>query len=688
MTRDRPDSRSAMAAPAAPSASRARGQALSRRHRFGFAIGLALLALGAQAWSHPMTGPVDPPIAGPQAGAGTQTSGPPPLTRQDLDSWLDGFLPYALARADIAGAVVVVVRDGAVLTEKGYGYADVDAGRRVDPRTTLFRPGSISKLFTWTAVMQLVESGKLDLDADINRYLDFTIPPRDGRPLTLRDLMTHTSGFEDRLKFLFVDDPDRRLSLGDYLKRNLPQRIYPPGEIPAYSNYGAALGGYLVERVSGEPFEAYMERHILRPLGMAHSTFREPLPEALAAGLSRSYERASLPAKAFEIVGPAPAGALSATGDDLARFMIAHLQGGRIGDARILNEATVRLMHAQQREVIPHLKNWTLGFLPDDRNGHAIIGHDGDTVWFHSRLALLPDDNVGILVSLNSRQNDADTISIRHQLVRGFVDRYFPDARTPVATPSTAHRHAAEMAGYYRSAQRAETSFLALAGLLMAVELTAVPDGTLRAGNVTGPAGEPVELREVGSYLWQSAAGDRLAAILRNGRVIGFGIDGDLYAAYERMPNSSSPVWNWPLALASLTLLAVTVVSWPIRSLVQRRRGPRSASTGHRELLQLLVRLTALIDLLAVAVYVEILRKVMGITLLDDRMNIWLRAGQCLSLLGMVGACLSVWNLMTVWRDRYSTRTARVASTLEAFACVAFVWFAISQRLISAGTQF
>ncbi|MGH6909479.1 MAG: serine hydrolase domain-containing protein, partial [Phenylobacterium sp.] len=424
----------------------------------------------------------------------------PSLAKPDLDSWLDGFLPYALARSDIAGAVVVVVKDGEVLTERGYGYADVEAGRKMDPQVTLIRPGSVSKLFTWTAVMQLVEQGKLDLDADINTYLDFKVPPRDGKPITLRNLMTHTPGYEDRFKRIFVDRMDLRPSLAAYVKTTAPTRIHPPGETPAYSNYGAALAGYIVTRVSGEPFDTYVERHIFAPLGMAHSTFREPPPGAMAAQVARAYERASRPAKPFEIVGPAPAGSMSASGDDLARFMIAHLQNGRFGDARILQEATARQMHTPQREIVPHIKSLALGFLSQDRNGHTIIGHAGDTHWSHSQLSLLPDDNVGVFVSLNGRGNDAETSNIRHLLLANFMDRYFPDARPPLPTLPTAKAHAAQMAGEYRSAQRQETSFLAVIGLLTPVKLTAEPDGTLRASNVTGPAGEPEVLREVGPY--------------------------------------------------------------------------------------------------------------------------------------------------------------------------------------------
>ena len=243
---------------------------------------------------------------------------------------------------DIAGAVVVVVRDGQVVTERGFGYADVERARRSIPQRTLFRPGSVSKLFTWTAVMQQVEQGKIDLDADVNRYLDFKIPAYEGKPVTMRQIMTHTAGFEEQLK---DSDRARPAEVPPYdvlLKRWVPKRIFAPGTTPAYSNYATSLAGYIVERVSGEPFDDYVERHIFAPLGMRNSTFRQPLPAQLRPMMATGYQQASGEPVPFEIVGPAPAGSLSSTGADMARFMIAHLNGGELDGQRILQAETAR----------------------------------------------------------------------------------------------------------------------------------------------------------------------------------------------------------------------------------------------------------------------------------------------------------------------------------------------------------
>lgn len=177
------------------------------------------------------------------------------LTTQDLSAFLAGFMNAELQRDDIGGAVVSVVKDGKVLFEKSYGYADLAKKRPVSPEDTLFRPGFVSKLVTSTAVMQLAEQGKLDLDRDVNDYLDFKIPATCAQPVTLRRILTHTAGFEEVVKKLFVSTPAEMIPLAQYLSTHVPARIYPSNTLGAYANYGLALAGYVVQRVSGEPFD-------------------------------------------------------------------------------------------------------------------------------------------------------------------------------------------------------------------------------------------------------------------------------------------------------------------------------------------------------------------------------------------------------------------------------------------------
>src|SRR5256885_12202945 len=188
----------------------------------------------------PLISPPSPPPAKVPPAA-PETSPATALIKQDLEPFLDGLIPSQLRTRNLAGAVVSVVKDGQVLLQKGYGYADLEAKKPVLPDQTLFRPGSISKLFTATAVMQLVEQGKLDLDRDVNDYIDFAIPKTYPDPVTLRRLLTHTAGFQETLKNLFVAHESDLKPVGVYLANQLPSRIFPPGKTPSYSNYGFTL---------------------------------------------------------------------------------------------------------------------------------------------------------------------------------------------------------------------------------------------------------------------------------------------------------------------------------------------------------------------------------------------------------------------------------------------------------------
>ncbi|WP_231733785.1 serine hydrolase domain-containing protein, partial [Sphingomonas sp. CCH9-H8] len=357
------------------------------------ALTVAIPASTQQAPLVPQPAAVAAPAVPPATPAGLDK-----LTKTDVDAWLDGYMPYALARGDIAGAVVVVVKDGAVVTQRGFGYADVAKRAPVDPATTLFRPGSTSKLFTWTAVMQQVEAGKIDLDADINTYLDFKIPPYGDKPITMRHLMTHTAGFEEIIKGLLAFDIQLK-PLGDILKERIPERIYAPGTTPAYSNYATALAGYIVERVSGQSFDTYVERNIFDRLGMRYASFRQPLPAKLKPFMSQGYELGSGKAQRFEIIGMAPAGAMSASGADMAKFMLAFLdQGGPL-----LKPATTAQMLKAQNFSVKGANQMALGFYEDWINGRRAVGHGGDTVYFHTDLKIFPAEKVGIFISVNSQ---------------------------------------------------------------------------------------------------------------------------------------------------------------------------------------------------------------------------------------------------------------------------------------------
>ena len=432
------------------------------------------------------------------------------LSQADLAVFFDGMIPYAIQRANIAGATVAVVAGGKLLFAGGYGYSNVKTRTTVVVDQTLFRPGSISKLFIWTAVMQLVQAGKVNLDRDINSYLDFRIPPKFGRPITMRDLMTHTPGFEDTISQMMPNSAQQLMPLREYLVKHMPQRIFAPGKITAYSNYGATLAGYIVQRISGEPFDEYVEQHIFQPLGMDHSTFEQPPPPALNAKVSQGYdtESAEKP-EGFEYIQVSPAGALSTTALDMARFMIAQLGDGSDGGAPILDAQTLALMHSPQSRMAPGMNGFDLGFYQENRNGLTIIGHGGDTRWFHSDLHLLLNKDVGIFMSFNSAGTHGAAESVRVAIFRAFLKRYFP--YTAPEQPAVAHpsRDAARVAGWYTSSRRI-VSALSILSALTETPVTARPDGGIEVGMLTHLSEAPIVWREVGPLTYREVGGQSL----------------------------------------------------------------------------------------------------------------------------------------------------------------------------------
>ena len=388
-----------------------------------------------------------------------------PTDPAELGAFIDNLMASEMKANQFPGAAVTVVKDGQLFFQKGYGYADLEKQTPVDPSTTIFRIGSTTKLFTWTAVMQLAEQGKLDLEEDINTYLDFKIPGTFPQPITLKHLLSHTPGFEEQNDGHFATRAEELTPLDQYLKTHIPGRVFPPGKIAAYSNYGAALAGYIVERVSGMPLAEYVEKNIFTPLGMTRSTLRQPLPPALAADLSNGYHYAQgegdYVKAGFEYVVDYPAGSASSTATDMAKFMLAHLQNGQLGDARILSEKTAQQMHSQLFTSDPRILGMAYGFFETSINGHRIISHGGDTQFFHSNLWLIPDQNTGIFVATNG----AGGATIATMLIYQYMDHYYPVASSPAPAPSAdfASRVKPYLGTYY-SARRNFTTFESLMG--------------------------------------------------------------------------------------------------------------------------------------------------------------------------------------------------------------------------------
>lgn len=608
----------------------------------------------------------------------------PTLERADLEAWLDGYLPFALQRSQIAGAAITVVRNGEVLLQKGYGYADVAAKKRVDPDKTVFRGESISKVFSATAVMQLVEQGKLDLDADVNRYLDFKIPDAFGQPITLRNLLTHSAGFADVAKNESHIAVDSFPPLAEHLRRRLPPRVFPPGETPAYSNYGASLGGYIVQRVSGELFEDYIQKHILDALGMRHSTCYQPTPAALQADMRKAYDVASGSEMPFELIAERPAGCLSATATDMARFVIAHLQGGQYDGRQILAPQTARLMHARASRVAPHVNGMALGFIQNDRNGRRIIGHDGDGFGSHSDMQLYLDHGVGYFLAFNSDGVDTAAYAVRSSFFEDFTDRYFPAPRPQETTVATAIEHARMADGSYEASRRLR-GILSIFMLFNQVRVEARDDGTIAIA--TPPSGKLQTFHETGPFLWRAIDGSELVEMqLQDGKVAAFHQNPTV--AFLRMPFWRSGAFVLPLLGGGTVVLLLTVVVWPIGALARRHYGRTLALTAREARSRQLARLGALVNVLFLAGWIFLtLNVVSHLYLFNDALDPWLRLLQLIGLLGVLGAAAALWDGWLVVRSGRGWPT-KTWSVVLAVASLTIVWIYFAFHLIGINLDY
>jgi CubicO group peptidase (beta-lactamase class C family) len=612
------------------------------------------------------------------------------LTADDVNAWLDGYMPYALHVGDIAGAVVAVVKDGKVLTERGYGYSDVEKRTPVDPKHTLFRPGSVSKLFTWTAVMQLVEQGKIDLDADVNQYIDFKIPPRDGKPVTMRNIMQHTAGFEEQAKGIMSNDPNPG-GFEALLKQWVPHRVFAPGSTPAYSNYGASLAGYIVQRVSGEPFNAYIEKHIFVPLDMKLSSFRQPLPAELAPLMSKGYPLASEDAGAFEIVGPAPAGSLSSPGEDMAHFMIAHLQDGEYNGNRILSAATARQMHDSPLTLLPPLNRMELGFFETNINGHEVIAHLGDTEHFHTSLHLFLQEGVGFYVSFNSLGKEGAAGGLRGALFEDFADRYFPAGAPPgKVDEKTAAAHAAMLKGSWVNSRGSQSSFLAALDLFSQtrISLNAKGEPVLP---FLGLNGVPRHWVEFAPFVWRDRdSHERLAAQVVDGQIVRFSIDGiSPFMVFDRPAWYQNVGWLRPSFYMSLAALALTAIFWPVTAIVRRRFGATLALDPPSMRAYRQSKIAAILIVAAVAFW----GTTVGL-MLKDFNNLtahfdWVvHLAQLLGIVAFIGGLvLMVLNLRAAWRGqrRWPAKVWSVVLVLSAFIVL---WIAFAFNLIGFGVNY
>lgn len=488
-----------------------------------------------------------------------------PLNKENIAEFADSTFNEELKKFNVPGAVVAVVKDNNVIFEKGYGYSDIDKKIPVDPKTTVFKAASVSKLFTATAVMQLEEKGKVNLKENVNKYLkDFKIQNRYSKPITLETLLTHTAGFDERI----IGEAELKTHVQEKsLKDNLIYHPRPiirePGESPQYSNYGMSVAGHVVENVSCISFDKYIKDNIFKPLDMNNSSFS--FDKETIDKLSPGYDYKNGVYKKVPISGPifSPAGGLTTTADDMTKFMIAHLNHGTYNGTTLLNKDTTENMHKKHFPLDINIPGVCYGFSENYINGVRVISHRGDELGFHSILYLIPESNLGIFISTNGENG----VQICGSIANSFISRYYPksEPKTDIDIKvEFAKSNLKRLEGYYQSSRYPRTEIGKLMLLMFPPINVQSKEDTLI---VKYPGGQDL-YKEIEPLLFKNIEkGDTLAFKSDNQGNISYILTEGSSVAYEKIHWYENPSLHKIIFILFLALFLVTSIAMIIINL-------------------------------------------------------------------------------------------------------------------------
>lgn len=592
----------------------------------------------------------------------------------NLATFVDGMMETQFNLLDISAMTVSIVKDGEIIFSKGYGIQNREKGIPVTADKSLFRIGSTSKLFTWTAVMQQVERGNLDLNADVNIYLNkFQIPATFDEPITLKHILTHTPGFEDGgLGYLINYDPDKASSIRDFLATYIPARVNKPGAYGSYSNYATALAGLIVQNVSGIPFDEYIEKNIYEPLGMDHSSFREPLPDTIIDDMTVGYKREAgiYVAQPYEVLGGVrPAGSMASSADDMAKFMMAHLNGGSYGGAQILKPETTKLMHSVLYKGDDRLAGIAHGFYENYINGHRLVGHGGDTFQFHTDMMIDQEENLGIFVSYQTYSGTKG----RSEFINTFYDQYYPEPLEAITPPDDFNKRADEYAGTYVFWRR-NFSTLEKAMSLAGGEFTIAPSGenTLILSGFEGPR----QFVEIGDNLFRQVDGKLRIAFGEdeNGNIHDLHIDGLPFMDLSRAPGFETAMFKSVLPLISLLLFLTVWTGW-----LYRRKDYKAMQAPERTAIRLSMATSGMN-----VVFVILLGSIMAIYQFEIYENIptILKVSLVLPILILITTIGMAYFAVKAWREDFWRLGRRIHYTLVTAAAVFMAVFYIYWNMI------
>ncbi|MBM7784101.1 serine hydrolase [Tenggerimyces flavus] len=612
---------------------------------------------------------------------GVASAAPPDVTDpEQVKAFLDERVSELLADERIPGAAVSVVARGRPVAAEGYGLANVETKQKVEPDKTLFPIDSVSKLFTATAVMQLVEQGKVDLHTDVNRYLTGTkvsVPNTfEGKPITLAALLTHSAGFEELNAGTFAGTDDDHPDFDTYLKEHQPKRVRPPGILPAYSNYGIALAGFVVQTQSKQTFEQYVQQHILEPLGMKHTTFDQPpspdLKRNLATGHRPDGDHNRPVDDGYDIL--APAGAAVATVTDLSEFMLAHLG---VGQDRILNQVTANEMHSKQFTPDERLPGMAYGFYEGDVSGERTLQHGGDGAGTHGLLTLIPERQAGIYIVVNGDGTGVGGTAVVERLAHEFVRHFYPKpAQAPIVKPAN---RSEQVEGTYRYGRISDTDISrGFAIMETTVTVDAQQDGTLTTtGRMSvDPTRTDVTWLPVDDRLYQEKGGAGKLAFTQasNGETV-MSLGEDPTVGWTKLRWYEQPGLHLAVIVGSLLVL-LTMLAWPVIALV--RRGTRPGRAARLVAGAMLLVLTAFLG--GLAYYLSNID-----TFIDQLLagSTTLNALLTLPLVAAVLGIAVIVNAARAWRKGWWSIAGRVQYSAIALAVLGFFTIAYEYNFLA-----
>ena len=584
-----------------------------------------------------------------------------PLTLEEVELFLDEFMSENMEAYGVPGLAFVMVKDGEVFFSKGYGHANLEKQTPFDPEQTIVRAGSNVKMITALAVMQLVEQGKIDLDVDVNEYLtQLQVPSTFDEPVTARQLLHYTAGFDARFVGIRADSADEIVPLGDYLAEHLTDRVRPPGEFRAYNDMEIALAGLLVEDVSGMTYEQYVREYIFKPLGMDSSSIFLSQEEEQRVALGYRADGQPYPLNYYHLNDAAGAG-FNSTASDLAHFMIMHLENGKFGDVQVIGDEYAEELHTTRFRHHPSLPGIAYAFDETFWGDLRILAKSGGAPGFQNRMLLIPDENVGIYFVYNRDSS----VRLSPKLNEEFLTRFFPKTVQPLQDelPVTVPIELDRYTGYYVELNDYSANSLEKVKYLMEQQHVTVNEHGLYEG----------DLVHVGENLFQWRSSGNYVAFREDNQG---NVTHMFYArsAAMRLPwHETFPVQIGLLVFALIVFLTA-LIGWLVAAL--KRKGNSYRLSGSLSLIY--VGFLIGLGLLLGPVFTGADPPWMFSFAPPTELLILL----ALPLIGIVLTLGLAWQVYKSWTENQGGRFVRIHNTLILIASLAFLFFLNTWNLL------